>query len=158
MEKKPLKRHCALHSLSKEHHYSLLLCWEIRKWLEAGIGCAVIGNYLTKMWNQQLDAHFLVEEKYVFTILGENHPDVRKAKAEHRALKRLFLSQEFTLKVVVAIEETLEKHVRFEERVLFPAVQRMATEKQLKKLLAVHEAPGDALPWEDIFAPGAIFK
>lgn len=144
----PLKRDHALQSLSKEHHFALLLCWEIRRWMEADVDCVKIGGYLTQMWNQQLDAHFLVEEKYVFSILGAQHPHVRKAAAGHRALRRLFQSREFTPKVVVAIEETLEKHVRFEERVMFPAVRQVATEQQLKKLLAVHEAPVDAVPWE----------
>ena len=37
------------------------------------------------------------------------------------------------------IEEELEQHIRFEERVLFPEIQKVATEKQLALIENIHQ-------------------
>ncbi|MDZ7649581.1 MAG: hypothetical protein U5K54_21810 [Cytophagales bacterium] len=94
---------------------------------------------------------FLLEEKYVFPILGE-HKLVKRAIADHRLLKRLFAAKTDLERNLVLIEEKLEDHIRFEERVLFPEIQKAGTADELKQICIVHR--GDTITkdsWDDEF-------
>lgn len=148
METKPLKRHPALQPLSKEHHFALLLCWKIRRGLEKQIDPERIGRYVKEMWSHQLEPHFVIEEEYVFAILEEDHKLVQEAIGQHRSLKRLILQDSFTEKSLNRIEETLEAHIRLEERQLFPLVQKAASKEQLERIQVKHDHPIAELPWE----------
>ena len=59
---------------------------------------------------------------------------VKQALAEHRELKRLFESENDLHKSIGLIEEELEKHIRFEERVLFNEIQAVANSEQLLQI------------------------
>jgi iron-sulfur cluster repair protein YtfE (RIC family) len=63
---------------------------------------------------------------------------VKKALSEHRRLTRLFENNDEIEKSLSQIEEELEKHIRFEERVLFNEIQEIATEEQLKLIAEKH--------------------
>jgi len=58
--------------------------------------------------------------------------------AEHRRLGRLFNDTDDIPKSLSLIEEELEKHIRFEERVLFNEIQRAASGEQLKTISKLH--------------------
>ena len=62
-----------------------------------------------------------------------------KVYADHRRLKRLFTESDDEAKTLSKIEEELDKHIRFEERVLFPEIQKAATEKQLALIEEIHQ-------------------
>ncbi|WP_332913779.1 hemerythrin domain-containing protein [Algoriphagus boritolerans] len=124
MEKKaPLKRHPALHHLSHDHHHGLLLCWKIRQGFKFGVGPERIKDYCEWFWGNHLQTHFDEEEKLIFLILPEEDPMIKQALSEHKRLRKLFSSWENPEKTLGLIEEELEKHIRFEERVLFPVIQ-----------------------------------
>jgi iron-sulfur cluster repair protein YtfE (RIC family) len=53
-------------------------------------------------------------------------------------LKSLFEDIEEPRKSLFLIEEELEKHIRFEERVLFEKIQKVATEDELKVIEQHH--------------------
>lgn len=137
MEKKsPLKRHPALHHLSHDHHHGLLLCWKIRQGFKLGIEPQRIRVYCEWFWKNYLQAHFEEEEKTIFTVLPEDDPMIKQAMSEHKRLRRLFSNWENPEKTLGQIEEELEQHIRFEERVLFPEVQKTATAEQLEAIAA----------------------
>lgn len=135
---KPLKRHNALKSLSREHHHGLLLCWKIRAGIKNNIELSRIKTYADWFYVNYLIPHFDVEEKYFFPILGKENVLIKKAIAEHRRLKRLFRDDSDLKKSLNLIEEELDKHIRFEERVLFNEIQRNATQEQLLALAQIH--------------------
>lgn len=85
-----------------------------------------------------LKPHFEIEEQFVFPILGNENELVKQALAEHRKLKRLFENKEDLRKSISLIEEELEMHIRFEERVLFHEIQVRATRKEIKKIALTH--------------------
>lgn len=139
MEKKsPLKRHPALHHLSHDHHHGLLLCWKIRQGFKLGIEPNRIRVYCEWFWENHLQAHFEEEEKIIFPILPEDDIMVKQALSEHKRLRKLFSTWEDSEKTLGQIEEELEQHIRFEERVLFPVIQEKATPTQLEEI-AAHE-------------------
>lgn len=132
-----MKRHHLLQPVSRDHHHSLLLCWKIRAGFSKGVTIERIKKYADWFFKDHIQPHFKLEEKYIFPILGSENERVKKALLEHRRLKRLFENGDEIEKALSLIEEELESHIRFEERVLFGEIQDVATEKQLK-LVATH--------------------
>ena len=119
----PIKRHEALKPLSRDHHHNLLLCWKIREGRKKGISTERIKTYTDYFFTSQIKPHFEFEEQEVFNLLGDDHPLIRRAKNEHVRLQRLFAREEDVDGALAAIEVELDEHVRFEERVLFKALQ-----------------------------------
>lgn len=74
----------------------------------------------------------------MFPVLGMDDPLVRKAMAEHRRLTRLFNATDDIAKTLGLIEEELEQHIRFEERVLFQEIQKVANAEQLEAIEMTH--------------------
>lgn len=142
MKEKPLKRHKALQPLSREHHHGLLLSWKIRSGFNKKIETERIKTYADWFFETHLIPHFELEETHIFSILNEDHELVKRALAEHRRLKRLFADDEDHEKSLHKIEEELEQHIRFEERILFPEIQKAATEAQLELIADIHHEEG----------------
>ncbi|MGM5470866.1 hemerythrin domain-containing protein [Flavobacteriaceae bacterium LMO-SS05] len=142
---KPQKRHKALQKLSREHHHGLLLSWKIRSGFKKNIEPKRIRTYANWFFKNHLIPHFEQEETHVFSILGNHHELVKKALADHRRLKRLFTNDDDAIKALSKIEEELEQHIRFEERILFKEIQLVASESQLLKIERTH----DQAPFED---------
>lgn len=135
---KPIKRHEILKTLSREHHHGLLLCWKIRAGIKNNIELSRIKTYADWFYQTCLISHFEMEEKYLFSILGDQNKLIKKAISDHRRLKRLFNDDLDLQKSLSLIEEELERHIRFEERVLFNEIQRKATQEQLLALEQIH--------------------
>jgi hypothetical protein len=121
-----------LQPLSREHHHSLLLCWKIRTGLKKGVELNRIKRYADWFFDTCVIPHFEAEEKFIFPILGPDHQLVNKALSQHRRLSRLFVNSEEVEKSLSLIEEELEQHIRFEERVLFNEIQKAASTEQLE--------------------------
>lgn len=151
MTQKPLKRHKALQPLSREHHHGLLLSWKIRSGFSKNVETKRIKTYADWFFENHLIPHFKLEETHIFTILDEDHELVKRALADHRRLKRLFTNDEDATKNLHKIEEELEQHIRFEERSLFPEIQKAATEEQLALIAEIHHEDGFVDNVEDEF-------
>lgn len=130
--KKPIKRHKSIQPLSREHHHSLLLCWKIRTGFRKNNNIKRIKKYTDWFFKKHIQPHFEMEEKYIFPILGMDHELVKQALTDHRRLRRLFTDTSEIEKSLSLIEEELERHIRFEERVLFNEIQQVATTEQLE--------------------------
>lgn len=151
--RQPLKRHEALKPLSKDHHHGLLLCWKIRTARKKNVETERIKAYTDFFFESQLKPHFRFEEEEIFSLLGEDHPLVKKAKNEHVRLKHLFTTNTCIDKALADIETELDAHIRFEERVLFTELQAEASEAQLDSLKIKEddfETP-DPDDWQDKF-------
>lgn len=134
----PIKRNENLKAISREHHHGLLLSWKIRNGIKKEVTPERIKKYVDWFYITHLLPHFELEEKYVFTILGNENELVKKALTEHRRLVRLFESETADMKILIQIEEELESHIRFEERVLFNEIQAVASEEQLELISEIH--------------------
>ena len=138
MSQKPLKRHKALQPLSREHHHGLLLSWKIRAGFSKNIEPERIKTYADWFFKTHLIPHFEMEEQFVFPVLESNNELVKKALADHTLLKRLFEDEDIEI-ALNKIEKALDEHIRFEERVLFPEIQKAATELQLMEVEKIHQ-------------------
>ncbi len=125
-----MKRHAALLQLSREHHVALKLARQARFACDAGLDAAIIqaAGAIRGSFPKELEAHFQVEEENLLPAMaavGENVL-VRRVRAEHDELRdlnrRLADPDGETLGRFAAL---LNDHVRFEERELFEAAQRL---------------------------------
>ena len=148
---RPLKRAIELQPLSHDHHHGLQLCWKIRTGFSRKIELERIKKYADWFFVTHLEPHFELEENYIFTVLDSSHELVKQALTDHRRLKRLFTQTSDLEKALGRIEEELEKHIRFEERVLFPEIQSEATELQLSKISEIHTHEVFVENVEDVF-------
>jgi iron-sulfur cluster repair protein YtfE (RIC family) len=147
----PLKRHIHLQPLSRDHHQGLLLCFKIREGFKRDVDPERIKRYTDWFWENHLAGHFLVEEEHVFPILGATHELTIQALDEHRRLKALFDRKDELETTLRLIEVELEKHIRFEERVVFNEIQRVATAEQLAACEQKHNTGAACEAWEDEF-------
>lgn len=150
-----LKRLEELIPLSHDHHHGLWLSMKIRTGFKKGIAPSRIKKYTDWFFENHLLPHFELEEMYVFPILGGENELVRRALREHRKLCRLFYAQQEIERNLVLIEEKLVSHIRFEERVLFEEIQKVATQEELEKVAITHQATAADIvaidSWEDRF-------
>lgn len=137
MEKKPIKRNENIVKLSRDHHASLLFCWKIRQGIKYHAGLGRIIKYVRYFWEHHFSTHFKEEEEILFSQLKDDV--VQKAVEDHRKIKT-FIDQ-ITLEgmeseedILLELAETVDQHVRYEERILFPYLEEKLSEKQLETI------------------------
>lgn len=132
---KPIKRCESLKPLSREHHHGLLFSWKLKTGIKKNVEVSRIKKYADWFYQNYLIPHFEVEEKHVFPILGHENELIKRAVSEHRKLQELLetSSTDFQ-KNIVLISDELVNHIRFEERVLFGEIQKIATAEQLQSI------------------------
>lgn len=142
----------AMNKLKKEHQENITLCMNIRKGFLKRVSTERIKKYVDWYWEVQLLPHFNSEERVIFPILGKKHALVKRAMSEHRKLRRLFQSNTELDKTLNRIEEELEAHIRFEERVLFVELEKLDDECVLSAIDTLHQGHKyTGLQWEDEF-------
>ncbi|MGH2647526.1 MAG: hemerythrin domain-containing protein [Ginsengibacter sp.] len=137
MHKKPIRRNENIVKLSKEHHFSLLFCWKIRQGIKMKIPAARIIKYVEYFKTNFLRPHFKQEETILFAALKDK--PVKKAIKQHKEINNLVAK---LLKNIDASQiEQLEKladlvddHVRYEERQLFPHIEKTLKPAQLEAI------------------------
>ena len=154
--KKPIKRNVAMVEFSKDHHFALLLVWKIREGLKKSIDPSRIIKYVIHFFEVDLFQHFADEESILFCQLPADNPLRLQAEYEHKTIRQLIenLKTNSSDGVQIALfANTLEKHIRFEERELFNYIQSTLTEEKLGELastMSSREHNAD-ISWEDMF-------
>ncbi len=134
----PIKRHQALVSFSKDHHFALLLIWKIRQGVDKAVNAERISNYVLAFFKEDLQQHFTEEEQLLFCQLPAGDVWRKQAEAEHKNIYQLVnaIQQDSTdINLLQQFADTLEKHIRFEERTLFTHLQENTGTKELENIL-----------------------
>lgn len=131
-----LKRNENLLALSREHHYGLLFCWKIRQGLKKGVGVERLRPFVAHFWETHLANHFRKEEQVLFAR-GKNSL-YESAEEEHNLIKVMvdkIVSQKSTDESAFTdLADLVEKHIRFEERSLFPSMEQSLSKEDLGKI------------------------
>jgi len=135
--KTPVKRDENIKRLSREHHFSLLFCWKIRKGLKTDVATERIRKYVQYFWQQHLQPHFREEEKIFFAPIKDRL--VQRAINEHKYIKQQVedlanYSGNNERKSLAKIADMVYEHVRYEERDLFPHLERKLSKEQLENI------------------------
>lgn len=142
-----MKRHDSIIPLSREHHFGLLFCWKIRQGIKMQIPAERIQPYIEYFWDNHLRRHFDEEETLLFTLLQGSL--VEQAISEHLHIKQLIESiicaKPAHHEKINVLADTLDNHIRFEERTLFPHMEReLPTDKLMalgNQLQQLHQTP-----------------
>lgn len=153
---KPIKRSKALVRFSQEHHYNLLLVWKVKEGLRHNIDLSRISDYIIYFYDEDLLIHFKNEEADLFAILKEDHPLLIRAIEEHQQLCEIVEKiriDKYNLDLIKKFSELLEKHIRFEERLLFNYLESKYSEMEVIKIGEKYKGkPIDVSDdWEDKF-------
>ena len=137
MLKKPIKRSEYLKPFSKDHHFSLLFCWKIRQGLRKEVALERICKYVQYFWQQHLLPHFEEEELILFTPV--NGRPVQRAIREHTQIRQQVEALANCLgnnvqNRLAKLADMVDKHVRYEERELFPHLERKLNKEQLEDI------------------------
>lgn len=149
--RKPIKRHVSLQPFSRQHHFGLLFSWKIRKGFSKNISLERMEKFADWFYKNEIIPHFEDEEKFLFPILEPGNELVERALKEHRRLRRLFEDKDNVERALHNLEEELDAHIRFEERILFNEIQKVATPEQLAKVDEIHQEPEEVFEYEDPF-------
>jgi iron-sulfur cluster repair protein YtfE (RIC family) len=126
-----MKRSPELRDLSEQHHHGLVAARRLRQAAgETPLPEAVAG--FLRDWYREIQPHFRVEEEILLPefagAVGEGDPLIVRTLSEHvalrQAVRKLAGSAGEPLRSLAGtIGQSLDDHIRFEERVLFPAVE-----------------------------------
>ncbi|MGN6600919.1 MAG: hemerythrin domain-containing protein [Ginsengibacter sp.] len=137
MKNSPLKRDENLLKLSRDHHAGLLFCWKIRQGVKYHVAVERMIEYIRYFWDHHFATHFKEEEEFLFAQVRDK--EVQKALDDHEKIKT-FIDQvsvsgmENEEDVLLELADTVDDHIRYEERVLFPHLQEKLSEDQLKTI------------------------
>ncbi len=138
------QRHKSLIPLSRDHYEGLLLSQQIRAdrimmngWPSDPIDRA---RFVARFYDEHLKTHFAAEEESLFPLFTSHVPQgshlVGELVAEHRIMEqfvsRFAKADSLTvLKELNEFAELLERHIRKEERQLFPLFEDHASKEIL---------------------------
>jgi hemerythrin-like domain-containing protein len=149
----PMKRHESLIPLSRDHHQALHRALKLKRADEAGAAEAV--RDVLEFFDGHGALHFRVEEEVLFPYFvrvgGADPSDeaIVRPLTDHVWIRaRVAALREEAAPTVIELHqlgERLDDHIRYEERVLFPAIEEALTAEQLAELgraVAAAEAAG----------------
>jgi len=131
-----LKRLRELRRLSEDHHHGLVLA---RKALAArdSVAAAKVWREVEEKFPTELEAHFGIEEDHLAPPLRRAGEEglVKRLLEEHRRLRSVLgEASERSVHALHQFGTALEAHIRFEERELFEAAQRLLTPEELESI------------------------
>lgn len=161
MERKPVKRNENIAKLSRDHHGSLMFCWKLRNGIKHGASTERMANYIRYFREQHFNPHFREEEEILFAPLHDEK--VQHALDDHVKIKKMIddilFSDSFDQKEELNIlADTVDAHVRYEERILFPHLEKQLSGEQLETI--GKQISDDAIKdnWDDEFWVKAVSK
>lgn len=126
-----------LQPLSHQHHDGLMAVLLLKKGLQKNASSEIMCAFIMDLWEPGLRQHFFAEELHLQPdqlMAPATAPFYARMKEEHAAIRELILSMKDGLangKTIRLFAELLEKHIRFEERIYFEAIQSEVPAKQL---------------------------
>src|SRR5262245_22628180 len=121
-----MKRHAALKPLSHDHHHALWVALLLRRATVENAFAA--RRALLEFWDGDAQEHFHEEEELVAASVGLGHPLGAALFADHERLRErieaVAVDPGVPLEELHALGVDLRDHVRFEERRLFPLLER----------------------------------
>lgn len=141
-----MKRHPALIPLSHDHHHGLVQARSLRRAAARGTAerrTAAVA--FLDFFTRETRWHFREEEERLFPLLvGADDTAIAlltQALLEHQQLHALAATLQADLAagdvpsgIMRELARTLEQHIRFEERTLFPLIENVASDHALRRL------------------------
>jgi hemerythrin-like domain-containing protein len=142
-----MKRHSALIPLSRDHHDGLVQAVRLRRAAADGDASARLAaaREFVEFFRNEERVHLRDEEEELFPLLlrhVQSQPaPLREARVQHLQLQGFARTLEIGLAAGIVDRETLdaagellESHIRLEERQLFPLIEELVPDDELRRL------------------------
>jgi hemerythrin-like domain-containing protein len=138
-----MKRSAELRELSVQHHSGLIEARRLRLAAASKEPLPEAVSLFLNAWAREIQPHFRLEEELLLPELARRldpaDPLIVRTLTEHVALRRAVrelarAAEEQQREVAGWIGQALDDHIRFEERVLFPAVEEALAGSLLESL------------------------
>lgn len=143
-----MKRHPVLQPLSDDHHRALILARRLRGTAaeDTPIDLEGLASEVRRTYEADLEPHFAVEEEALLPALRDVGLQalVDRTLADHARIRAL-IANVWTDATVRELGALLERHVRFEERELFPEAEQ-ALAADVLEAIGRRTAPMDRRP------------
>jgi hemerythrin-like domain-containing protein len=143
-KRKGIKRHDSLKDLSRHHMIGLHLALKLKRAgkEESRLTIEEIVKDADDFWNPDGQEHFREEEEILLPAYAQfediNRTEIIELLLEHVQIRSLFdkllKSKEADLNVMHELGALLETHIRKEERVVFPMIEKALPEEKLQEL------------------------
>ncbi|HQU56020.1 MAG: hypothetical protein R2796_03680 [Chitinophagaceae bacterium] len=152
----PIKRHPAIVSFSKDHHFALLLVWKIRQGIDNGVATERISKYVSYFFEEDLKKHFREEEALLYGELPVDDVLRKRAETDHQKISGLIKAVTENKNDTVLLHQladAVEENTRFEERTLLNHLQQLIPSQKLERLADRVPVSSQALDdnWKDVF-------
>jgi hemerythrin-like domain-containing protein len=135
-----MRRSEFLQGLSREHHQGLYVAMRLKR-ATAGSAAEARRAFL-EFWQTEGSKHFRIEEEVLLPAYARHRPAddpaIVRVLTEHVDLRRraadLESSESLSSSAARELGELLEKHIRHEERVLFPAIESALPDAERSEL------------------------
>jgi hemerythrin-like domain-containing protein len=144
-----MKRHESLHALSQHHHFALIESWTIGKARQEpparrAASLRRLAEKFLRFYARAGKIHFREEEEillpaYARHLRLDEDKDVMRMLADHAAIRAKIADLASQLENGEPLEETLlalgqllHDHVRLEENVIFPRMEKTLSESELR--------------------------
>lgn len=158
MTQLPIKRNKNLIALSRDHHEGLLVVWKIRQGHRFVVTNERIADFVVYAFDKHLEPHFKEEEELLFSQLKMDDELLVKATEHHVTLRKMVAElssvEEPTSAQLKAFANLLEEHIRFEERTLFPHIEKQLPTETMNTIgtqLELIHSKQQPLYWKDEF-------
>src|SRR6476659_5857268 len=152
-----MKRHLALIPLSRDHHNGLVQASRLRRAAADGDASARLGaaSEFVEFFRNEERVHLRDEEEELFPLLLRHVPSqpapLREARLQHLQLHGFAHKLAIAVAAGIVDRETLDAtgellhaHIRLEERQLFPLIEELVPDDELRRLrLAARDATCD---------------
>ncbi len=132
-----MKRDPALEPLSHDHFEGLQFATRLRQGVRSGEDPALLFGEVSAFWQSHLAHHFSEEESVLLPLIPSSAAAMgERMLREHRDLKgraSVRDDAEATRGSLTAFADALAAHIRFEERELFPYLERQLDAAALQK-------------------------
>lgn len=127
-----MKRDARLHGLTSDHHHALRLAWDVRH----GAQDRAMAIRVAEAFERDLAPHFAAEERLLLPPLAARGAQaiVDRTLTDHAELRALATRAQTEPACLADFAERLTTHVRFEERELFAACERLLTAAELDEV------------------------
>jgi len=153
-ELKPIKRSKQLTPLSKDHHDGLLFAWKIKQGLKNAADIKLIAEYVQWFWNSHLQQHFREEEQILAPHLAAENELLQRMIDEHQEIEAMIhINENIADETLLAkLAKSVDDHIRFEERQLFPYAEKVIPEKELNLIYEqLKKEPEQCENWQTEF-------
>ncbi len=149
-----------LRTLSWEHHDGLVVAFRLQQGINKNADPATMRKYILHVWETALKHHFWQEEKVLPPQLESNDRGrelLHRMSDDHQFFRELIdqLNKKNSpdLKQIQEFADRLNRHIRFEERDLFPFLEENLAHDRLESIGQFlndnHEKPDKN--WSDAF-------